>query len=81
MASQLEMRLQSRVDRRDVVDSKHQALLAERGDGNLNDTDKQQIEVYRSEIKELDSEIAQLIPSNQAAAGTSAGWSRSLPVS
>jgi hypothetical protein len=60
------MRLQSRVDRRDVVDSKHQALLAERGDGNLNDTDKQQIEVYRSEIKELDSEIAQLMDDLEA---------------
>ena len=60
MSTQLEMRLQSRVDRRDVVDSKHQGLLAERGDGNLSDTDKEQIKLYREEIAEIDQEIEQL---------------------
>lgn len=60
MPTALETRLQSRVDAREVVDGKHQALLAERGDGNLSDTDKSQISNYREEIAELDAEIVQL---------------------
>ncbi len=56
----LETRLQSRVDRREIVGTKHQELLAERGDSGLSDTDKSQISMYREEIGELDSEIEQL---------------------
>ena len=57
----LETRLQGRVDRREVIHGKQEALLAERGaDGELSDTDKSQIDVYRSELVELDSEIDSL---------------------
>lgn len=56
----LETRLQSRMDRRDVVQSKHEALLAERGEGELNDTDKSQIGLYREELSSIDSEVAEL---------------------
>jgi HK97 family phage major capsid protein len=60
MSSQLKTRLTNRHERRDVVQSQHEALLAERGDGNLSDTDKQQIARWRDEITEIDTEIVEL---------------------
>jgi HK97 family phage major capsid protein len=58
--NQIENRLQLRVDKLDTITSKHQALLAERGDGELSDTDKSTIELYRSEAADLEQEIAGL---------------------
>jgi HK97 family phage major capsid protein len=55
-----ETRLQTRIDRREVVQSKWDQLLSERGEDNLSDTDKQQITLYREEVQELDSEITAL---------------------
>lgn len=60
MSTQMETRAQTRIDRRDVVHGKAESLLAERGDGELSDTDKKQLEMYREEIANLDEEIAQL---------------------
>jgi hypothetical protein len=62
----LEMRLQGRVDRREIVQSKHEGLLAEKEDGSLSDTDKKQIQMYREELAELDTEIAELIADKDA---------------
>jgi HK97 family phage major capsid protein len=56
----LEIRLESRMQRRDLVQSQHEGLLLERDEGNLSDTDKKQIEAWREEITELDTEIAGL---------------------
>lgn len=58
--NQLELRLQSRMQRRDLVQSQHEGLLQERGDGELSDTDKKQIGMWRDEITDLDHEIEQL---------------------
>jgi len=58
--SQLETRLQNRVERRDMVQGQHEELLRERGDGDLSDADKKQIEVWRGSIADLDKEIEQL---------------------
>ena len=63
----IETRLQGRVDRREVVQSKHEALLVEKEDGALSDTDKKQIEMYREELAEIDAEIAQLVADKEAA--------------
>ena len=63
----LETRLQGRVDRREIVQDKHEALLLERGaDGELSDTDKKQIQMYRDELTELDTEIEGLISDKEA---------------
>jgi hypothetical protein len=58
--NQLETRLRSRIERRDLVQSQHEALLEERGDNELVDTDKKQINMWREEIVELDHEIETL---------------------
>jgi hypothetical protein len=60
MATPTETRLQTRIDRREVVQSKWDQLLAEKDGENLSDTDKQQITLYREEVQELDTEIAAL---------------------
>jgi len=57
MPTPTELRLQSRVDRAELIRNKHEALIAERGDGNLSDTDKDQIRLYREESAELATEI------------------------
>jgi hypothetical protein len=41
-------------------------LLAEKEDGSLSDTDKKQIQMYREELAELDTEIAELIADKDA---------------
>lgn len=63
----LETRLQGRVDRRELVQNKHEALLVEKEDGALSDTDKKQIEMYREELAEIDVEIEQLVADKEAA--------------
>jgi len=73
----LETRLQSRVDRREVIQGKHEALLAERGEGELNDTDKSQIGLYREELAAIDSEVIELA-SDLEAHNRAAETSRSL---
>jgi hypothetical protein len=60
MSTQLETRLQNRVERREMVQAQHEELLRERGEGDLSDADKKQIEVWRGLIGELDGEIDQL---------------------
>jgi hypothetical protein len=60
MATQLETRLQNRIERREMVQAQHEELLRERKDADLTDGDKQQIEVWRTMIGELDTEIEQL---------------------
>jgi HK97 family phage major capsid protein len=60
MSTQLETRLQNRVERREMVQAQHEELLRERGEGDLSDADKKQIEVWRGLIGELDTEIEQL---------------------
>jgi HK97 family phage major capsid protein len=60
MESQLETRLQNRIERRDMVQAQHEELLRERGEGDLSDADKKQIEVWRGAISDLDQEIEQL---------------------
>jgi hypothetical protein len=60
MATPTETRLQTRIDRREVVQSKWDQLLSEKDGENLSDTDKQQITLYRDEVQELDTEIAAL---------------------
>lgn len=67
MGTQLEIRLQNRMERRELVQSQHEALLVERGDGNLSDTDKKQIGMWREEIQDLDQEIATLTEDVEAA--------------
>lgn len=59
-STQLQTRLQNRIERRDMVQGQHEELLRERGDGDLSDADKKQIEVWRSSIADLDGEIVQL---------------------
>jgi hypothetical protein len=54
------MRLQSRMDRRALVQTKHDELLRERGDGELSDTDKKQLEMYREELADIDREAGEL---------------------
>jgi hypothetical protein len=60
METPTEIRLQSRVDRREAIQTLHESVYRDLDGGNLSDTDKKQIEGYRSEIEELDTEIAQL---------------------
>jgi HK97 family phage major capsid protein len=60
MSTQLETRLQNRIERREMVQGQHEELLRERGDGDLSEADKKQIEVWRGAIADLDSEIEQL---------------------
>jgi hypothetical protein len=67
MPTPTELRLQSRIDREELVRSKHEGLLAERGDGNLSDTDKSQIRAWREEQAELQEEIAGLKADVEAA--------------
>ena len=62
----LELRMQSRNDRLEVVRSKHEALLQERGDGNLSDTDKEQIRLYREETESLIEELEGLSRDKEA---------------
>ena len=62
----LELRLQSRLDRREVIQTKQEALIAERDGGELSDTDKSQVEVYRSELSDLDTEIELLVSDVEA---------------
>jgi HK97 family phage major capsid protein len=57
MASPTELRLQSRNDRLEIVRRKHEQLLAERGDGALSETDKDQIRTWREETVDLIEEI------------------------
>ena len=58
--SQLETRLQNRIERRDIIQGQHEELLRERGDGDLTEADKKQIEMWRDTINGLDTEIEQL---------------------
>jgi hypothetical protein len=60
MSTQLETRLQNRVERREMVQAQHEELLRERDGNDLSDADKKQIEVWRGLISELDGEIEQL---------------------
>jgi HK97 family phage major capsid protein len=60
MSTQLETRLQNRVERRGLIQGQHEELLRERGDNDLSAADKEQISVWRTAITELDSEIEQL---------------------
>lgn len=60
MSTQLETRLQNRIERRDMVQGQHEELLRERGDGDLSDADKKQIDVWRGLVRDLDTEIAEL---------------------
>jgi len=68
MATATELRLQSRMDRRAVVQTKHDELIKERGDGELSDTDKKQLEMYREEIADIDREAAELAEAAEAEA-------------
>ena len=58
--SQLETRLRTRVDMREQLQAQHEALLEERGDNELTDTDKKTITMWRDSIKEIDHEIETL---------------------
>jgi hypothetical protein len=60
MSTQLETRLQNRIERREMVQAQHEELLRERDGGDLSDPDKKQIEIWRGFIGELDTEIEQL---------------------
>ena len=66
MPTPLELRLQGRNDRLEVIRSKHEALLQERGDENLSDTDKEQIRLYREETASLLEEIEGLSRDKEA---------------
>ena len=66
MSNTLELRLKSRSERRELLHTQHEELLRERGDGNLSDTDKKQIENWREEIADLDVEIEQLTSDYEA---------------
>ena len=57
MATPTELRLQSRNDRLELVRQKHEALLAEKGEAALTDSDKDQIKMYREETAGLIEEI------------------------
>ena len=57
MATPTELRLQSRNDRLELVRQKHEALLAEKGESALTDSDKDQIKMYREETAGLIEEI------------------------
>jgi HK97 family phage major capsid protein len=65
--SMLKTRLQSRMDKRDVVAAKRDELLREAGDGELSDASKKTVELYREEIQGLDVEIEQLTADAEAA--------------
>jgi hypothetical protein len=65
--SMLKTRLQSRMDKRDVVAAKRDELLREAGDGELSDASKKTVELYREEIQGLDTEIEQLTADAEAA--------------
>jgi len=67
MPTPTELRLQSRIDRAEVVRAKWDSLIAERGDDNLSDTDKKQITLYREEVAELEQEAEQLAADVEAA--------------
>jgi HK97 family phage major capsid protein len=56
----LETRLQTRIERREMVQAQHEGILAEREGGDLTETEKKQIEVFRSELSDLDTEIESL---------------------
>jgi hypothetical protein len=60
MSTHLQARLDARWDKRQIIEAKRDGLLAERGDGEMSDSDKTQIDLYRSEITSIDSEIAEL---------------------
>ena len=59
-AAQTEKRLQTRMDLRDVVRSKHEALLAEKDGSELSEVEKTQIREYREQAADLDKEIDEL---------------------
>jgi hypothetical protein len=61
MSTATELRLQQRNDALEVVRSKHEDLLAARGDGELSETDKGQIKIYREQQAELQEEITGLL--------------------
>jgi HK97 family phage major capsid protein len=65
--SAIKTRLQSRMHTRDTVQGLQENLLAERGDGNLSDTDKKELERFRSDLAELDAEIELLTADAEAA--------------
>jgi len=60
MQTQTEKRLALRLDERAKVQSLHEELLREVGDGELSDTLKAQATAYRERASELDTEIAEL---------------------
>jgi hypothetical protein len=62
----LEIRLQNRIERREIVQAQHEALLQERDGDNLSDTDKKQIGLWREELTDLDSEIEELTADAEA---------------
>jgi hypothetical protein len=64
--SATELRLQNRADRREIVHRKAEDLLGERGEDNLSDTDRKQLELYREERSMLDDEIVELLADKEA---------------
>lgn len=65
-AAQTEKRLQTRMDLRDVVRSKHEALLQEKDGAELSEVEKTQIREYREQAADLDKEIEELAESFEA---------------
>ncbi len=81
MSTQMERRLQGRMDRREAVQSKMEELLAERDGGALTDVDERQLLKYREEITEADNEIETLgadLEAHNAAVERSAALRRSM---
>jgi hypothetical protein len=61
-----ELRLQNRNDRLEMLINQQEELLRERGEGNLSDTDKGQLERMRSEQSELITEIDGLVSDKES---------------
>jgi hypothetical protein len=60
MSTHLQARLDARWDKRKMIEEKRDGLLSERDGGELTDSDKSQIDVYRGEITTIDREIGEL---------------------
>jgi len=67
MSSATELRLQQRTDALEAVMRKHEDLISSRGDGELSETDRDQIKVYRDRQAELQEEITGLAGDVEAA--------------
>jgi hypothetical protein len=57
MSEALKIRAQTTVERIDMLQRQHEGLLAERGDGELSDTDKKQITMWREEREAKSAEL------------------------